>query len=347
MEEKKFSVLPESNDKMIRISEEQKQEMLKSGISENEIKAAKEMERRTEEQLKLRQLQNEIKYTDEKYIDKDAKYQAIYEPQPKQKGIPENKAYSEQLAEISKPQMNHSWDIVKLPSLGKLYPSKKHTVKVAYLTTSDEDIMTSPNLLESGDFLEVIINRKLLEEDIRYKDLLPADRDAIMIWLRGTGYGTMYSVKINDEDGKPFDAEVDLSQLNIKYLEENPNENGYFEFILPSNNKVLEFKLLTLGDLERLEKLVEFLKQEKGIINKESTLLLREQIVSVDGNTDKEFLDDYVENMRLLDSKKLLKHIESISFGVDTKLKFKTPGGGSVTRFLPFTTQFFWPDFEL
>jgi hypothetical protein len=30
------------------------------------------------------------------------------------------------------------------------------------MTTADENILTSPNLLQSGEFLEILINRKLL-----------------------------------------------------------------------------------------------------------------------------------------------------------------------------------------
>ena len=97
---------------------------------------------------------------------------------------------------LSQPQMNQPYDLIPLPSEGKLYPNKKKRVKLAYLTTADENILTSPNLVESGDFLEILINRKLLEPSLRYKDLLPGDRNAIMIWLRATVYGEMYPVTI-------------------------------------------------------------------------------------------------------------------------------------------------------
>jgi hypothetical protein len=32
------------------------------------------------------------------------------------------------------------------------------------MTTADENILTSPNLLQSGEFLNVLINRKILEQ---------------------------------------------------------------------------------------------------------------------------------------------------------------------------------------
>jgi len=48
-----------------------------------------------------------------------------------------------------------------------------------------------------------------------------------------------------------------------------------------------------------------------------------------------------------MDSKKLKAYMADINCGIDMNITFGTPGGGSVTRFLPFTLKFFWPDFEL
>jgi hypothetical protein len=51
--------------------------------------------------------------------------------------------------------------------------------------------------------------------------------------------------------------------------------------------------------------------------------------------------------MRIMDSKKLKAYMADINCGIDMNIKFGTPGGESVTRFLPFTLKFFWPEFEL
>jgi hypothetical protein len=83
--------------------------------------------------------------------------------------------------------------MLSLPSLGKTYRNKKPNVRLGYMTTADENILTSPNLLQSGEFFNVL---KILEPDLRYNDLLVGDRNAIMIWLRATGYGEMYPVTL-------------------------------------------------------------------------------------------------------------------------------------------------------
>lgn len=244
--------------------------------------------------------------------------------------------------ELSQPQMNQPYDIIPLPSEGKLYKNKKKTVKVAYLTTGDENILTSPNLVESGDFLEILINRKLLDPELRYKDLLPGDRNAIMIWLRATGYGEMYPVTIYDKYDKPFDTEINLSELKTIKLSVEPDNDGLFEFELPVSKNRIRFKLLTIGDLEELEKIAENKKSE--LINVEQTLILERQVVEVNGNKDRTFINDFVNNMRILDAQKLREYIKKIDCGIDMMITVGTPGGESITTFLPLTPKFFWPN---
>lgn len=338
------------------------EEIITSGqVSPGEAAAAAEMARRTYEQMKAREeaLRNteSMKENDlnNQYANNGGNYEEpkqVYtqplkspmENLPKQEKV---NTIESRLETISQPQMNQPFDIIPLPSEGKLYKNKKGKVKVAYLTAADENILTSPNLLESGDFLEILINRKLLEPDLRYKDLLPGDRDAIMVWLRATGYGEIYPVTIFDENDKPFDTEVDLTKLPVKRLPFEPDMDGFFSYKLPLSGSIVKFKLLSVGEIDELEKLARFLREENNLINTETTLLLENQIVEVDGIRDKQFISEFIDSMRIMDSKKLRSYITDITCGIDTNVTFGTPGGGSVTRFLPFTLKFFWPDFEI
>jgi hypothetical protein len=252
-----------------------------------------------------------------------------------------------ELAQLNQPQMNQPYDIIPIPSEGKLYKNKKSKIKVSFLTAADENILTSPNLLDSGDFLEILLNRKILDPELRYNDLLPGDRDAIMVWLRATGYGEMYPVTVTDENGVDFETEVDLTKLKVKPLPVEPDNEGLFTYVLPLSKAIVKFKLLTIGEISELEKLAQFLKEENNLINTELTLLLEAQIVDVDGIRDKNYISDFIDSMRIMDSKKLRAYIADVNCGIDMNVTFGTPGGGSVTRFLPFTVKFFWPDFDI
>ena len=348
------------------IAKQQEQNITSGQVTSSEAAAAAEMARRTYEQLKAReealkqseqQKEQEINNSEPSmqtqtnlYVNQETAQQVYTQPlkSPIQNLPKENKsAIENKINEISQPQMNQPYDIIPLPSEGKLYKNKKGKVKVSYLTAADENILTSPNLLESGDFLQILINRKLLEPDLRYNDLIPGDRDAIMIWLRATGYGEMYPVTIFDENDKPFDTEIDLTKLQVKNLTVEPDSDGLFTYKLPLSGTMVKFKLLNIGEIDELEKLAKFLKEENNLINIEGTLLLENQIVEIDGNKNKDYISDFIDTMRIMDSKSLKKYISDINCGIDTNVTFRTPGGESVTRFLPFTLKFFWPDIEL
>ena len=46
--------------------------------------------------------------------------------------------------ELSQPNYNAPFDVIPLPSQGKLYRNKKANIRLGYMTTADENILTSP-----------------------------------------------------------------------------------------------------------------------------------------------------------------------------------------------------------
>lgn len=238
-------------------------------------------------------------------------------------------------------------DLIPLPSEGKLYPNKKSKLRVAYLTAEDEDILTSPNLLQSGKYLETLVDRKILDDDMDYRSLHVGDRNAILLWLRSTGYGSIYPVKINDphNNNEEFETEIDLSHLNVVELKQEPDENGYFDFTMPTSGDHVKFKLLTVGDIEDIENQVEYEVNTLGYeVNRTVTYTLLKHLMEVNGNDDRNYIHYYIKNMVVGDSRAFRKHINSIESGIDMNVTVRTPGGGSVTTFLPIGPNFFWPD---
>ena len=246
--------------------------------------------------------------------------------------------------EISQPNYNAPFDVIPLPSQGKMYPNKRANVKVAYMTTADENILTSPNLLASGEFLEILINRKLLEPSLRYRDLTVGDRNAIMLWLRATGYGEMYPVTIYDENNKPFETDINLQDLKTKNLGAEPDSEGLFDFVLPLSKNQIKFKFLTCGDVDDIERIVEDEREKKLPIDNTTTYTIERIIVDVNGTRDKNFIKDFVSTLRIGDGKALMDYIASIESGIDLNINVTTPGGGSVATFLPLNMRFFWPN---
>lgn len=251
------------------------------------------------------------------------------------------------ILELSQPNYNAPFDVIPLPSQGKLYKNKKKNIRVAYMTTADENILTSPNLLESGQFLEILLNRKILENDLRYKDLTIGDRNAIMIWLRATGYGEMYPVTLLDNNREPFDTEVNLNDLKTKYLSVEPDEEGLFSFTLPVSKVNVKFRMLTCGDLDDIDEMVEKDKERKIPVNNSNTYRLEKMLVEIGGNRDKMYVRDFASFMRIADAKAFDDYVEQIESGIDLNIEVMTPGGGSVASFLPLNIGFFWPNLRV
>jgi hypothetical protein len=364
-EVKKPGVIP-TQEQINQANQDNNENQEVLGLSQGEINAALEMKRVSEEQKRLKEQGQEInsglpeKPKDSKfssvYIPRENKVtnetsKAVVPPTPPTPPINEWDGYGSDnntnnedaaIKSLSEPQFNQPFDVIDLPSEGRLYPGGNKTVKVAYMTTADENILTSPNLVESGLFLEILINRKLLESNLRYKDLLPGDRDAIMLWLRATSYGHMYPVSLTTKDDVVFETEIDLNVLKTIRLETVPTTEGLFEFTLPLSKHKVSFKLLTIGDIDILEKIIE--SDKDSLINREQTLILERMIVDVDGNRDLNYIRGFANTMRVLDATKLRAYMDSISVGVDMNITVETPGGESLKTFLPITPRFFWPN---
>lgn len=318
---------------------------------DKESEAEKEMQRRREEEVKKRQEAVGTSHSQEDFqkFDSQPLDRSLEEPKSPMEDTTTSERMKEgEFNEYAKEKDGElpAGDYIGLPSDGKIYKHGKDRIRVAYLTAADENILTSPNLLESGEFLKVLLNRKIIDEDIHYEDLHIGDRNAILIWLRATGYGTIYPVELTDPaTGEDFETEIDLSELDTKELKVNPDQDGLFHYKLPVSNSSIRFKLLTIRDSEDIEAQVHHEREILGYkIDNTITYTLKKHIKEVDGKDDRPYINWFVDNMRVGDSRALRKYINDIEPGIDLNVTVRTPGGESITRFLPIGPNFFWPD---
>jgi len=275
-------------------------------------------------------------------------YQSAYQPKPQPEAYGEvPSSINSYILELSQPNYNSAFDVIPLPSEGKLYRNKKSNVRLSFMTTADENILTSPNLVESGQFLEILINRKLLEGDLRYKDLHIGDRNAIMLWLRATGYGEIYPITLVDDNGQTFDTDINLNEMKVKNLGAEPDGEGLFPYVLPMSKLNIKFRFLTCGDIDDIENLVNEEKKKGVPVDNSNIYKLQKCLVEIQGDRDRKKINMFAASMRLNDSKELLKYMDSIESGVDLNITVGTPGGGSLTTFLPLNLNFFWPNLGL
>lgn len=247
---------------------------------------------------------------------------------------------------MMQPMVEAPHDVVQLPSKGLYYPNKKAQVKVSYLTAADENILTSMNLLESGEMLDMLLDRKMLEKDLRPAQMLDGDRIAVLFWLRATGYGAIFPLKLTDPSTKKsFDYDVDLTTIPYKENTIIPDEKGECSFVLPMCKKSVKFRFLSGGEVKQIVKDDED-RQTKLGKRAFSTLLtskLSAQIQEIDGIRDKGQIAQFVDGMSVMDSAALRKYIGDNEPGLDLKLEVTAPSGVRFQTNITITAEFFWP----
>lgn len=238
---------------------------------------------------------------------------------------------------------------VTLPSKGLIYPQDnplaKGVLEMKYMTAKEEDILTNESYIKNGTVVDKLL-QALIVTPINYNDLIVGDKNAVMIAARVLGYGKDYTFKIKDEEHT-----VDLTEIVDKELkEEHLLEKGKneFEFILPTINKSITFKILTHGDEKKIDTEVKSLKKINKIESAEYSTRLKHMILSVDGDYERKTVRQFVDNQLLArDARALREYIKEIQPDVDLVFDLENSAGDVQGVRIPIGVTFFWPDSEL
>ena len=238
---------------------------------------------------------------------------------------------------------NFPTEIVELPSKGLVYPPnhplRSGKVEMKYMTAKEEDILSNQNYIQKGIVLDKLLEALTLNAfDI--KDIITGDKNAILVASRILGYGKDYSFTY---DSKEYT--IDLSKIENKNFDESlVLPNGTFNFILPNSEVSLEFKILTAKDEDLIQQEIEGLKKINKEISSSITTRLKHQITSINGDTDKNSIKEFVESYLLAsDSRALRSYIKNISPDVNLSQKMNINGIEEDID-VPINLNFFWPD---
>lgn len=236
-------------------------------------------------------------------------------------------------------------ETVELPSKGKFYPEgsplAEGKVEMKYMTAKEEDILTNQNYIKQGKVIDKLL-QSLIVTKINYNDLLIGDKNAIMIAARILSYGAKYNFTYDE-----VEQEVDLSTLENKPLSEEVtnSEANEFSFTLPHSGNTLTFKLLTHGDENKINDELRGLKKIKKEGASEVTVRLAHMITSVNGETERKDIRDFVNNYFLAkDAREFRKYYNSISPDIDLEVTLVNSEGDEEDTDLPIGLNFFWPD---
>lgn len=239
-----------------------------------------------------------------------------------------------------------AYDVVELPSRGIYYPNKKKSVKVAYLTASDENILAAPNLIQTNQIVSELLKRKILDRDINVDDIVEEDKQAILIFLRNTAFGSEYKVNLTDpKTNEEFEAVVDLSSLNYKDFDLILDQNGEYPYHMSKSKINITFNFLTQKQENDVN---EIQKSWNGVgVAPVITKRLEFMIKSVEGNRDQMNIRNFIENLPIKDSQDFRKYINDKKPGVDLTQKVIAPSGEEVQFTLGFGVEFFRPFYGL
>ena len=232
-------------------------------------------------------------------------------------------------------------ETIELPSKGLFYPEDsplaKGTVEMQYMTAKHEDILTNQSYINKGIVLDKLLE-SLVVTKINIKDLLVGDKNALLVACRILGYGKDYTFTYNGNE-----YTVDLSLLENKEFDETSITKGVndFVYILPNSDVEITYKLINGHDEQNIDREIEGMKKINKNLTYDLTTRLKHIITSVNGDSDKKTIRDFVDNHLLAkDSRALREYIKQTQPDVD--MTFVADSGEEAT--IPINLSFFWPD---
>ncbi len=243
--------------------------------------------------------------------------------------------------------------IVPLPSRGLVYPAGsplhlKEQVEIYGMTPMQEDILMNSVYIKKGTVITELIKSCLVDKGVEVNSLISGDRNALMVSIRAVGYGPEYTPNVNCPScDHRQDFVINLGNLEIKPLLKEPVQLGtnLFDFKLPITQKTVLFKFLTGKEEEEILATIEA-KKKKGLQNNNAiTTRLLYSLVSVDGNTDRNYVSQFVRYMPARDSLELRKYIDATDPTIDMRTDFNCVScGHTEVMTIPMGPTFFWPD---
>jgi hypothetical protein len=223
---------------------------------------------------------------------------------------------------------------VALPSMGKFYPPDHslngiEEVEIRFLSAKELDILSSKTLLSKGLAVDRMLQNILIDKSINVDELLLADKNAIIIAARVGTFGSDYPVDITcPECDNVYEHTFDLSEPETKDIDHvEVSENSTFFITLPKTSVNVECRLLNSKD----EKLI--------------TDQYKSFIVSLNGNTDRGLVDEFVDVMPAADMHFLQKEYAKSNPELELDEECVCTKCGNVSEVsVPFTANFFWPE---
>lgn len=187
---------------------------------------------------------------------------------------------------------------IELPSRGLLYPqghpAAQGWVMVRPITTKEEEILVTERFWKQGVTIDMVLSRCIMTKGINTLDLLSGDRLHILFYLRAISYGPEYSFRTKMRDGSEQEIKTDVSKLTVTTLPDGFVEPWAFQF----EGTTYELRLSRGKDeQESIGEQMRNKKKNPNAANSAPTDALKRQIISINGETDRDIISQKVGRM--------------------------------------------------
>lgn len=244
-------------------------------------------------------------------------------------------------------------EVINLPSKGWFYPAdnplSSGQLELKMMTAKEEDILTSPNLIQKNIVLDKLLESVVINKTISLDDMLICDRNAAFFAIRRLAYGDTYEATLTcGRCGKENAISIDLGKMDNRPFdfEKYPKGENAFTFKLPYSGKTVTFKLLTKKDENLIDQELKGMEKISKDLRREITTRLGHIITALDGNNDRAAIRRFVnEELVSKDSLALRTHLRETMPDIDTTFDFQCTNCNLERKEeTPMGVSFFWPN---
>ena len=239
-------------------------------------------------------------------------------------------------------------EVIDLPSGGKVYPKDsplaEGKIELKYMTTKEEDILMSENLIKKGVVIDKLLDSLIVTKGVNQASLVLGDKNAVLVASRILAYGPEYTAEVTNPNNLEQKVEhtFDLTTCPFKTLPDGVDyTDNSFDYTTDIGKNKIKFKLLTGKEEALIEK--DLKQSAKFGYSSDITTRLRYTITEVDGDNKPETINSFSQNMLARDSVALRNYIQEISPDIDLTSEIEI-GGETVSVSIPLTVGFFWPN---
>lgn len=253
---------------------------------------------------------------------------------------------------VAQPEVVPS-EAIAIPSEGKLYPPghplhNQQYVEIRPMTARDEDILTSRALFKTGKVIDALLRSCIVDKSIDPSSMLVGDRNAVIIGIRVSGYGADYeSTAECPSCSSKVRLDVDLGSLPLRNIPGDASPvspfTNEFVFKCSMSGRTVNFRIPIGTDEQELSNLIDRMRKTTGSESLVTSRLMQ-QIISIDGETDRSKLSNIIRNLPAKDSRDIRAEIDYVSPDVSLLANFKCPSCEYEAEVpVPLGTEFFWP----